>query len=149
MKTLLGVLAAPLRTLFALLGAPFKRLPFCSLPGAVVGSFTGFLMAIFELERYGQPLAVQQLVVVGLMLGTGGLLLVLLLFGLILRYGVGQIFWPAVANALITAILVVLATYWLQMPAIAGFIGLLIGILVGAVLCWLCRIGEGRAHAKA
>lgn len=146
-----------MRALFAMLGVPFSRLPFCSRTGAIAGSLAGFLMALFLLENPTMMLNLQQLVMIGILLGITGLLWVLLFFGLLLQYGVGQIFWPAFANALAAAILTVLVAYWLEMPAAAGLVGLLIGILVGALLCWLChvsevlwlcRVSEGRPDAK-
>jgi hypothetical protein len=138
-----------MKTLFKILGAPFANLPFCSLAGVIVGSFSGFVVAVFELENPAMVLASQQLVAIGLLLGVTGFLLVLYFLGLLMRYGVATIFWPALANALITALLTVFFTNWLHKPALEGLVGLLIGILVGALLCWLCHARERSTYAKA
>jgi hypothetical protein len=149
MKPLLGIIGGTLKTLFGIVGAPFKKLPFCSLPGAVVGSFAGFVFGLIENEHPGQVFSAQQLVVIAVAIALVGLLLVLLLFGLILRYGINQIFWPASLNALVTSLAAVFVNWWLKMPAIAGLVGLVVGILVGALLCWFCWGAERRTYAKA
>lgn len=146
MKALFGVLAAPLLALFNALGAPFRHLPFCSLPGAIIGAMTGFLMAMLLLAMPGLALSPQQLVVAGLLFGFVSLLLVLFLFGLLLQYGVAQIFAAALGNALVTAIVVVFVTYWMKMPALGGIVGLLLGVLIGAMLCWICGLDARRTR---
>lgn len=137
-----------MKTIFAAVGALFSRLPFCSLTGAVVGSFTGFLMGLFALENPAMPLSPQQLFIMGLLVGVAGFLLVLYFLGTLLRYGVGAIFWPALANALATAILTVFVTHWLNNTIISGVIGLLIGILIGAALCRLCCVAKRSGDAQ-
>lgn len=137
-----------MKSLFAVIGIPFARLPFCSLPGAVAGSFAGFLVTIFETEMPNTTLTPQQLAVMGVLFGAAGWLLILVLFGLILRYGVASIFWPSLVNALITALLTVFASSWLHVPAANGLTGLLIGIGLGAVLCWFCGLGQVRSVGK-
>jgi hypothetical protein len=148
MKALLGVLAAPMRLLARIVGAPFRYLRFCSLPGAVAGSLAGLLMAAFELSRPAGALSPQQLVIIALLITIPALLLVLFLFGL-LHYGVGQILPAATLNALITTLLVVFLVHWLNMPAAAGILGLLVGVIVGALLCLFCRLGLGGYRAEA
>jgi ABC-type multidrug transport system permease subunit len=125
--------------LFAILAAPFRWLPFCSLPGAVAGSLVGFMFAILQLEHPALALTPQQLVLIGLLLGVTALLVVLFLFGVLLHYGVLQIFWAAVLNVLVTAELTVWVDTFLGQSAISALVGLLIGVLVGFILCWLCR----------
>jgi hypothetical protein len=148
MKTLLGALASPLLLLARIVGAPFRYLPFCSLPGSVAGSLAGLLMSTFELARPSGPLSAQQLVIVALLITIPALLLVLFLFGL-LHYRVGQILPAATLNALITTMLVVFLVHWLNMPAVGGILGLVIGVLVGALLCLFCKLGVGGYRGKA
>ena len=137
-----------MKTLFAFFVALFGKLPFCSLPGAVAGALVGLACAGYELDNPGLVLVVHQLIVTGLLLGFVGLLLVLFLFGVLLRYGVVRIFWPALVNALLTGVLTVFACHALGIPGAFGWLGLLIGIVVGAVLCRLACC-EWRLHAKA
>ena len=140
MKPLLGVLAAPLRLVFAALGWPFRSLPFCALVGVVVGSFSGFLMSVLLLERPAATYTTQQLIVTGLLFGFTSFLLVLFLFGTLLRYVLHTFFAAALGNALVTTIVVVFVCYWMQMPALSGLMGLLIGVGIGSALCWLCGL---------
>lgn len=149
MKALLGVLAGPIWVVGNAVGMPFRRLPFCSLPGAIIGAMTGFLMAVLMLSMPGLTLTPQQLVVAALLFGLVSLLLVLFLFGLLLRYGVAQIFPAALGNTLVTALIVTFVTYWMQMPALGGIVGLLIGVLIGALLCWMCGLDARRTHAAS
>ncbi len=128
-----------MRAFFALLGTPFARLPFCSLPGGLAGSLAGFVVTLFLLEYPDVAPTPQEQVLLGLTIGVAGWLLILLLYGMLLQYGVGAILWPALLNALLTSLLTVFVNLWLAQPLVAGAIGLLIGILVGALLCRLCR----------
>lgn len=135
-----------MRALFAALGAPFARLPFCSLPGAVAGSFAGFIVTLFMLEHPDLVLTPQEQVLLALMIGVTAWLLILLLYGMLLQYGVAAILWPALLNALLSALLTVFVNLWLGRPEVASVLGLLIGVLVGALLCRFCRNFTGRAR---
>ena len=116
----------------------FGRLPFCSLVGLVIGSIAGSLFGVFQFQSPLLTLTWQQVLVGGMLLGAVGFLYVLLLFGLWLRFGVGQIFLPALANGLITGVLTVAVNNLLHFPRVGAIVGLIIGILVGAALCWFC-----------
>jgi hypothetical protein len=126
--------------LFTILAAPFRWLPFCCHPGAVIGSLVGLMFGMVQLEHPALTFTLLQLVLTGLSLGVTALLLALFLFGVLLRYGVLQIFWAALLNALVTAVLTVWVDAWLGQPVISALVGLLIGVLVGFILCWLCRL---------
>lgn len=135
--------------LFAALAAPFRLLPFCCQTGAVAGSIAGFFFALLQLERPALVLAPQERVLIALLLAVAGLLLVLFLFGVLLRYGVARIFWAALLNALITALLTVWVDYWLGQPAISAIVGTLIGVLVGFLLCRFCEVLFPRSVTEA
>ena len=127
----------------------FAKLPFCAGPGAVVGALAGFVSALALLGQM-LPTTPQNVVVMGLLCGLLGFVFILVVYGIWLRYGVGVIFWPALLNALTTSILTVGSNNLLKLPAIAGWLGLLIGILVGSILCRWCRNSDpyrGKRHA--
>src|SRR5258705_3236645 len=111
MKALFGFLGMILRAIFPVFGFLFSRLPFCSMGGIIAGSFAVCIMTLFQIEQMQNPLDVKQLLIVALILGFSGFLLILLFLGLLLQYGVSKIFWPALINALLTAILTVFITY--------------------------------------
>src|SRR6266571_4026975 len=125
--------------LFELFGrALFGRLPFCSMPGAGVGAFAGVVLGIVMVQEPGLAVTFGQLVVIGAILGVVGFLMVLLLLGVWLHYGVAAIALPAFVNAILTGVLSVLIVHALRVPAIAAFLGAAVGAAIGAVLCGLC-----------
>jgi len=80
----------------------------------------------------------QEVVSTGVILALFGWLVVLLVAGVWLSYGVQSVALPALVNAIFTGVLVVYVNNVIQVPALAALIGLLIGVLVGTALCWLC-----------
>jgi hypothetical protein len=72
----------------------FGRLPFCSLPGAIVGAISGLVFGLTLTGNTTISLQWSDILLAGMLLGVPGFLFVLLLFGLWLRYGVGAIFSP-------------------------------------------------------
>ena len=128
-----------MKTLVVIAHALLSRVPFCSLAGMLVGSITGTLFGLTLFAHPGASLDLKTLLGIGLLLGLLGFVFVLFFIGVLLRYGIGQIFLPGLVNALITAVITVLVDYVLQVPELAGWVGLLIGLLVGAILCRLCE----------
>jgi hypothetical protein len=128
-----------LMKLFMLLGkAVFGNLPFCSMPGAAVGSFVGFVLGIVMVKEPALAFAQHQLILIGLMLGFLGFLFVLILFGVWLHYGVQTIALPSFVNAILTGTLTAIVVNAVHHSTIAALLGALVGILVGALLCALC-----------
>ena len=125
-------------TFVALAKAMFGKLSLCALVGGLVGAITGFFFSLFQLQNPGLVLTVLQVLAMGIELGLLGWLFVLLVVGVWLHYGAGSIAFQALVNALLTSILVVFFNNLLQLPAVAVPIGMLIGILVGYLLCILC-----------
>src|SRR5450759_3263634 len=133
MKALFGIIGTILRAVYSVFGFLFAKLSLCSLAGIIVGSFTGFMMTIIQLEQIPIPHQVASLLLIALMLGFTGFLLILLFLGLLLQYGVLQIFWLSLVNSLITAVLTVFVTITINLPVIYAITGLIIGIFVGAI----------------
>ena len=134
--------------LFVLLGrAIFAKLPFCARPGAVVGALTGFICTLALLGEM-LPTGKKNLFIMGILCGVLGFVFVLMIYGIWLRYGVATIFWPALLNSLITSLLTVWVNNLLKVASMAGWVGLLIGLLIGWILCRWCgellKGGEGR-----
>ncbi len=125
---------------FALLGQLlFGKLPFCSVVGAYIGVIAGTIIGLAQPAFLGMTPSLAALFVNSLPLALAGWVFVLLLFGLWLHYGLGVIALPAAVNAILTAFL----TLWLcllgHLPALDVPIGMVVGILVGWVLCRFCR----------
>jgi len=128
-----------LMKLFVFLGKlTFAKLPFCSMPGAAVGAFVGFVFGIVMIQDPKLTFTKTQLIVIGAVIGFVGFLCVLVLLGLWLHYGISSIAVPAFINAILTGILTVIADNAIHNPALSSWIGAIIGILVGALLCVSC-----------
>jgi hypothetical protein len=117
----------------------FGRLSFCALMGALIGALAGFLFSALMEEHPGYVFSTMELLQITLPLVVICWLVVLLIVGVWLHYGVAAIAWPLLLNAFLTVLLTLWANNLIQMPVLAGLIGLLIGILVGSFLCRFCE----------
>ncbi len=116
----------------------FARLPFCSLVGALVGVTAGAFLGL-TLDVIPPPgLSSTAIILTGLLLAVLGWIVVVVLLGVWMRYGVAQIAAAAAINALLTAILTVWINNLVRQAVLAPALGILVGILVGAILCRLC-----------
>ncbi|HEY6045033.1 MAG TPA: hypothetical protein VIU65_00435 [Pyrinomonadaceae bacterium] len=128
-----------MKVFFALAKAIFGKLPICALVGAIIGAIAGFFFGMLQLELALPVLPIIDVLKIGLLLALLGWLVVLLVVGVWLHYGVSAIALQAMINAILTAVLTVYANNIIHQPIFATLIGLLIGILVGFILCWYCR----------
>jgi hypothetical protein len=134
----LSVIAVVVRTFIWLGETLFGSLSFCALAGATVGAIAGFFFGLLQSAKPGVTFTASDLALASLLLAATGLLVVLVVFGLWQRYGAGAIFWPALIDALATSFLTVYVNNALKMPLLACPVGLLVGVVVGTVLCALC-----------
>lgn len=132
--------------LVKLAGWLFGKLGVCALNGALVGALAGFLYgAVLQEHATHMPTTAELLQMVALLTITCWLV-VLLIVGLWLHYGASAIAWPLLLNAFVTVLLTVWINNLVRLPDIAGLIGLLVGILVGFVLCRFCgRLPNGKS----
>lgn len=128
-----------MKILFAIAKAIFGKLHFCALVGGIVGSIAGFLFGMLQSQHTALILSMPDVFRVGLLLALVGWIVVLIVVGVWLRYGVAAIALPALVNAVLTAVLTVYFNNLIQQPVLATLIGLLVGILIGTILCWYCR----------
>jgi hypothetical protein len=143
--------------LFTFLGQVlFARLPFCSKIGAIAGAVAGALMGMAMGAIVPGGLTMAGIFEAAGMLAVAGWITVLILVGVWLRYGLAQIWAPAALNALLTALLTVWVNNLVRLPWAATLLGILAGVLVGAILCRLCgpwgdlgkSAGTGAADAR-
>lgn len=125
--------------LVALARALFGRLGLCAMSGAIVGSQAGYFVGIVLLHLAPTTPTAQQLGVAGLILALMGWLVVLLLIGTWLGYGVRRIALPALLNALLVSFITVLLVNGLGLPGWGMLLGFLVGIVIGSLLCKWCR----------
>jgi hypothetical protein len=117
----------------------FGKLPFCSVVGGLIGVIVGTLMGLSEhvLAPTVPPVAV--IFTNSLLPALAAWIVVMIVVGVWLHYGLAQIAVPAAVNAVITSFLTVWLNLIIQLPWLATLLGLLIGILVGLILCQFCR----------
>ena len=117
---------------------PIWRRSLCAAAGAMVGGFSGAVMGLFLSAPNPLTLTAAETWKVGLILGLVGWVILLIVLGLWLHYGISQIAWPSLFNALLSAVLTVWVCRAVHFPVLDTLIGLLVGTLVGWVLCQLC-----------
>jgi hypothetical protein len=119
------------------LSLPIWRRSLCAVSGAIAGGIAGTVMGLI-LSDPGFTLTVAESLRVGLLLGAVGWVVLLVVIGLWFHYGVAQVAWPALANSMITCVLTVFACRALNIPYLDTILGVLMGTLVGYLLCLLC-----------
>jgi xanthosine utilization system XapX-like protein len=110
----------------------------CALAGVVAGIVVGFL---FEMLQFAQParFAIADLLRIGLLLGLVGWITVLLFLGLIAGQGDWAMVLPSLLTSVVTGLLTVAIDNALWQPVTSVFVGIIVGFLVGRMLCWACR----------
>jgi hypothetical protein len=128
-----------MKLLLAIAKALFGKLSLCALAGGIAGAVSGGMFGIV-LEGYpAHTLPLLSQLQAGLILGAVAWIVLLIVIGVWLHYGLGQIAAQAFVNAIITSVLTVLLAYAIHIAWLATIIGMLVGILVGTILCLFCR----------
>jgi hypothetical protein len=131
-----------MKALHALTKTLFGNLSFCAHIGAIIGAIAGFFFGMLQLLHPGLTLTWSDTFKIGLLLAVVGWLVVLIIVGIWLHYGVRSIAIQALINAIITSVLTVYVNNVIQLPLLSVLIGLMVGILVGSVFCRLCEYYE-------
>ncbi len=116
---------------------PIWRRSLCAVSGAIAGGLAGTVMGLVQADK-SFTLTAAEAFRVGLLLGAAGWVVLLIVIGLWFHYGLAQVAWPALVNTMITCILTVFVCRALHIPYLDTIIGVLIGTLVGYLLCLLC-----------
>jgi hypothetical protein len=128
----------------------FRRFSFCAIAGSTVGSLAGLILGILQTEFSG--VAWQDITLVAALLAAFCWVVLMLIAGIWLNYGVLSIALPSLVNAIITTLAVAYANNLLGQPILAPLIGTLLGLLIGSLLCMLCstvmrpRANHRRGH---
>lgn len=110
----------------------------CAVTGAIAGGLTGMVFGLLLISNAGAPIAASELLAIALLLAFVAWLMVLLVVGVWLHYGLTAVAAPALVTTVITALITVAIAYAVKFPYLATLIGLAVGTLVGALLCRLC-----------
>ena len=117
---------------------PLWRRSLCAASGAICGGLAGTVMGVYQGPPGAAVMTAAQALQVGLVLGFLGWIVLLLVIGAWLHYGASAIALPALVNALLSSVLTVFVCNALNMPFLDVLLGLVIGTLVGWLLCLLC-----------
>ena len=118
------------------------RLSFCALVGSFVGVIVGSLYVELLAEPSVLAMSAGSVLVTGAVLGVVVWLVLLFILGGFLRYRVGPLAAPALLNAVITGALTARFVHLAAQPLFATVIGFITGLIVGGILCLLCRRWE-------
>ena len=125
---------------FVLLGQLlFGKLPFCSLVGGMIGVIVGTFMGLTQDSLGAAMPPLSDVLVHSLLLAVIAWAFVVLLFGVWLRYDIAQIAAPALVNAVLTSFFTMWLNLLIRVTWLAPLIGLVVGILIGLILCRFCR----------
>jgi len=83
-------------------------------------------------------LSARGVLAIALLLGLGAWVLLLLIYGVWLHVGAHALAGPLLLNALVTALVTVWVENHLHHPRVDALLGLILGYLVGRMLCLLC-----------
>ena len=114
------------------------QFPFCSRVGGIAGAIVGLFFGLAQQNL--DPAVVfslEQLILIGLLLGLVGWICVLVVVGIWLHYGLGAVAWLGLIISLLTGIVIVVILDMIGYPPAAMLVGLFIGTLLGTLICWL------------
>lgn len=122
------------------LAALFKRLGVCATVGFIAGILTGFALVFYNLNGGSTVLTAAEVWKVTLLLWAAISVFLLLYLYILCRYTLASIFFPTLFNSLITCFLTIWFTNQYGLWTTAIFIGIVIGLLIGKLLCILCKL---------
>lgn len=114
-----------------------KRLQLCGMTGFLAGLIAGFIIMFIFLIVPGMVLSVKKAVFLSLILAAFDIIVLLFTEYIILRYTVKSIFWGVFFNSILTCFFTVFACKLLNLYYLAGIIGMVIGAIIGILLCRL------------
>lgn len=121
---------------FLLLNVLTKRLAICTLTGFLVGGLAGLMLLLLYINENGVLLlTAEEVLKISLMLAIFCWLVIVFFYCLIARYTFSSVAVPALINSFITVLLTTFSVNKFQFYLIAWFVGMLIGLMVGALLC--------------
>jgi hypothetical protein len=126
-----------------------NNLPLCARIGVLHGLIVGFFFSLWRMETAFQVFAADEFAWGVLLLSTFALLCSLFVLIIVERYLGSAVFWPAVVNVILVAIVTTLLIN--LMPPhrffllLGVWIGILVGLVIGFALCRLCldRLTQG------
>lgn len=122
------------------------RLNFCGRIGAFAGVLIGFAYGALQLE-VGRKIDPAGAALAGLVLSLFAIAMALIVYGVLERYGIGTVAIPIVVVSLLTGVLTALVLNAGGVWQVSPLIGLVIGALVGTLVCQV-RCGGLRGRPR-
>lgn len=125
--------------LFGPLERTLNKLGVCSTVGLMAGGITGFILFCHYLNYPATVFTAPELLRIAAMLWLFCFLIILFILIIFCRFTFGSVFIQTLINTLFssfaTTYFVHLTDLWLW----AFFIGILIGLIIGRLLCFICN----------
>jgi hypothetical protein len=115
----------------------------CGQAGVIVGMIVGGLLGLHDFIEGGIAVSANDLLAYWLLLAIFGWIVLLAIFTLFVRWSLGSVIVPTFVNALLVTGLTLLVVVTGGLYPIAFFVGLLMGLLVGSLLCQVGRWLKG------
>ena len=120
------------------------RRSLCAVTGAIAGGSAGLVLGLVQTQTPMIVLLPSQVVQVGLLLGVVAWFGLLMVVGVWLHYGIATIALPALVTSVLSSLLTIFVANQVLIPLLAVWIGLVVGTLVGLMLCRLCTSFQER-----
>ena len=117
-------------------------LPICAQTGAFMGVIAGFTLDLVQPGINFSP-TMFELAGAALLITAFVWVATLFLVGVVMRLGTSSIALPALLNALLVSFATVTISPVIKVPGLITVAGLILGALVGAILCALCHLFAG------
>jgi hypothetical protein len=126
----------------------FDALGICATVGFIAGGLSGLVLMIYAMDLTSAPtLTAKEIWQVGLVLAAAAAGLLLFYLYALCRYTFISVFVPVVLNCLLTCLLTVWLVDVTGLWGWAFFVGAIVGLLVGRLLCIFCQFAAYRADA--
>jgi len=130
----------PVVQFIASIGKLFELLGICATVGFIAGAMTGILLTLYAMDISPAPvLTATEIWQVGLLVAAVIAIFLLIYLWVLCRYTFASIFMPVLLNCLLTCLITVWLVNLTGLWGWAFFVGAIVGILVGSLLCLFCR----------
>lgn len=116
----------------------FRRISFCAKVGALAGSFSAGLFTAIQFASTG--FTFQEALITGAILALGAWLFVLLIVGVLLRYGITQIALITLIICLLTSVGIAILLHSYPLPRQSLVVGFVLGLIIGEIICRICTL---------
>jgi hypothetical protein len=116
------------------------RLGVCGRAGGIVGAVIGLVLTVLGAVHDSLSLDGSQALWIWLVLTLLGWLVLLFIFTLFVRWTVKSVVLPTLINSMLVAAFTVAITVLTELYSLAWLVGIIVGTVMGMILCWLHRL---------